>query len=421
MSPSPSLSVIIPTHNRCDLLDKNLDALLSIPWPATDLEIIVVADSCEDDTEKVVKFHSKESRCPIRYFGHEAKNPSATRNLGATHAKGRVLLFLDDDNIAQPGLLQAHMNEHQVDNRVILGYSKAIIPENPSLWQLEARLWWEDRFKEMAHPGYRFNYCDFFSGNTSLSASLFQKTGGFDLSLKRLEDYELGIRLLRLGARFGYVPEAVGHHHDNTDLEKWLRRTQHEGEAEVQIAQRYPELSVNYFGHSLNPDNRWQRLIRKRAFASPQEGTRLEKLVLKMAKNFELLRLLNLRRKCISILREYNYWRGVATSIGSWKNMHNLLQEVPIMPAMSENAPIIDMSNLPPKAELQDILEGATQLGLRLALEGIEILTVPPQPGSETLRKKHLESMLQQLKEQEFVPAIIPQLKNLKPKGGVPC
>ena len=91
------------------------------------------------------------------------------------------------------------------------------------------------------------------------------------------------------------------------------------------------------------------------------------------------------------------------------------------MPAMSENAPIIDMFNLPPKAELQDILEGATQLGLRLALEGIEILTVPPQPGSETLRKKHLESMLQQLKEQEFVPAIIPQLKNLKPKGGVPC
>jgi len=55
----------------------------------------------------------------------------------------------------------------------------------------------------MARPGHRFSYHDFFSGNVSLPAAIFRRVGGFDEVIKvRLEDYELGIRLLKAGARF---------------------------------------------------------------------------------------------------------------------------------------------------------------------------------------------------------------------------
>jgi GT2 family glycosyltransferase len=97
----------------------------------------------------------------------------------------------------------------------------------------------------MARPGHRFSYRDFFSGNVSLPAALFRRVGGFDEAIKvRLEDYELGIRLLKAGARFIFSPEATGDHHENSDLELWLERVRKEGIATVQITRAHPELRI---------------------------------------------------------------------------------------------------------------------------------------------------------------------------------
>jgi GT2 family glycosyltransferase len=280
MSQTPVVSIIIPTHNRRQLLMQNLSALSGQTYAATDFEVLVVADSCADDTAAFVRAYASQTPFRLRLLQHSAKSAAATRNLGASHAEGAIFLFLDDDVIAQPDFVRVHV-EAQFEDSVVLGYSKPMLSRRPSWWQYDARRWWEDTFREMANPGHRFSYRNFFSGNVSMAASLFQRVNGFDMSFTgRLEDYELGVRLLKAGARFCYVPAAIGYHYDNTDLARWLRRIRQEGVADVQIGQRHPELRALMFGDLSEPPEWTLATIRRIAFAFPALGDMLERRML---------------------------------------------------------------------------------------------------------------------------------------------
>lgn len=420
MKPSPVLSIIVPTHNRSAMLMKSLAALSRQSWPATEFEVVVVADACHDDTAEMVAAYATRAPYRLRLLSHCARSAAATRNLGATNAQGRVLLFLDDDVVAQPRLVQAHMEAQHRDG-VVLGYSKPVLLAKPSWWQCDVYRWWEDTFRAMGQPGHRFTYRDFFSGNVSMPAALFHKVGGFDASFTgRREDYELGIRLLKVGARFRYVPEAVGHHYDITGLDEWLRRLRQEGIGDIQIGQRHPELRTSLFDFT-EPDERWRRVMRKLAFTFPRWGDQLERLLLRQAALYERLRLLGRWRDVVWRLREYNYWRGVAAIMGGRQALAAWLQEAPMPPAVASNAPIIDMAALPPVDVLQGMLERATSIGLRLCLEGVEVLTMPPQPGAEPLREEHLHSALRGLAEWQFVPALALHLIRSTAGGGLLC
>jgi GT2 family glycosyltransferase len=309
MSQPPLLSVIVPTHNRSQMLVRHLLALGRQTWPAEDIEVVVVADACEDNTAEVVAALSPQLPFRLQYLSHNARSASATRNLGAAQAQGQFLLFLDDDVLAEPGLIAAHL-QARGGNRVVLGYSKPVLPERPSFWQYSARLWWEDAFQTMGTPGYRFSYRDFFSGNVSMPAALFHHVGGFDTTMRvRLEDYELGLRLLKAGARFCYTPQAVGHHFDHTDLHIWLQRIYKEGIADIQIGQRHPELRNILFADFEDVRGEWgkmKRLIRTVAFSWAQRRDRVTSVGLRLVRFCERLRLRGPWLHLIGALREYN-------------------------------------------------------------------------------------------------------------------
>lgn len=161
--------------------------------------------------------------------------------------------------------------------------------------------------------------------------------------------------------------------------------------------------------------------MRKLAFTFPRWGDQLERLLLRQAALYERLRLLGRWRDVVWRLREYNYWRGVAATIGGQQALAAWLQEAPMPPAVASNAPIIDMAALPPVDVLQGMLERATSIGLRLCLEGVEVLTMPPQPGAEPLREEHLHSALRGLAEWQFVPALALHLIRSTAGGGLLC
>lgn len=88
------VSVILPTHNRADFLKIAIESILKQSYQ--NFEIIVVADSCTDNTEDIVKNFVDDR---IFFF----KTPSnlggaGARNLGLDHAKGEYIAFLDDDD-----------------------------------------------------------------------------------------------------------------------------------------------------------------------------------------------------------------------------------------------------------------------------------------------------------------------------------
>lgn len=92
------VSVIVPTHNRPELL---LETLLSIDLQDYGAkEIIVVDDNSDDDakTREVAKQAKKKLKTPVVYLNtrRDGYNLAMARNIGAVEALGEILIFLDD-------------------------------------------------------------------------------------------------------------------------------------------------------------------------------------------------------------------------------------------------------------------------------------------------------------------------------------
>jgi hypothetical protein len=243
-----------------------------------------------------------------------------------------------------------------------------------------------------------------------MPAALFHRVGGFDTTIRvRLEDYELGLRLLKAGARFGYAPRAVGHHYDHTDLRIWLQRIYKEGIADIQIGQRHPELRNILFTDYEDVRGEWgklKRLIRAVAFSWAKRRDRITSIGLRLVRLCELLRLRGPWLHLIGALREYNYWRGVAWRIGGRAEMASWMQESPISPAVTKDAPLIHIDQPETEEKRQEKMDLAQTLGLRVAFQGIELFSIPPLPGYEPLRYEHLQAMFQRDAKIKFIPAL---------------
>lgn len=94
------MSVVIPTHNRCEFLGRALASALG--QTLGDLEVIVVDDGSSDDTPAALAAVRDER---VRAMRIERSGVGAARNRGIVAARGEWLAFLDDDNEWDPGYL----------------------------------------------------------------------------------------------------------------------------------------------------------------------------------------------------------------------------------------------------------------------------------------------------------------------------
>ena len=97
---APTVSVIIPTFNRADLIAQAIDSVLH--QTCSDYEIIVVDDGSTDDTETVVRAYGER----VRYVWTPNGGTGHARNVGMQHARGRYLTFLDSDDLLYPYALE---------------------------------------------------------------------------------------------------------------------------------------------------------------------------------------------------------------------------------------------------------------------------------------------------------------------------
>ena len=406
MNQQPDLSIVIPTHNRRPLLGEVLKSLARQSCAHDRFEVIVVADACEDDTESMVAALAESLPYTLHVLSHNERSAALTRNRGVREARSDHLLFLDDDIVAGRDLVAAHMDLRD-EMRVVLGYSKPVLPVTSSWWQQNARIWWEDRYGEMRTPGYRFGYRDFFSGNVSLSTNLFERVGGFDPAVgQRLEDYELGYRLLKNRAQFVHQPSALGFHHDCSDQQVWLRRVGHEGNADVQMSRRHNELASQLLSNPYEGSNRTRLLVQKLVFNPTGLAGAVKRTAFWLAQICENLRLRGAYWHVNAGLRELYYWSGVAEASGGVHGLRKMLQEAPVSPALDLRAPELDLAKLPDEEAISGILDEADRFGLRLAYDGNEIITLAPVPGYESLNIGHIERMFQVYLSRNFLPEL---------------
>ena len=235
-APWPQVSVVIPTRERPQALDRALRALAA-GTAAGATEVVVVDDDprCSADPDD----HGLELRV-VRSGGAGA---AVARNLGAAAARGGILLFLDDDLVADPQLVARHLAEHDADpGAVVIGQARPR-PVEPTLAARSAALWWDEHFARK-REAIALTFADVLTGNMSIARGDLRRVGGFDpaFSTLRREDWEWGVRVIRAGVPVRYLPEAVADHEFRVGTRAAIHNAVREGGGDALIIAKHGDV-----------------------------------------------------------------------------------------------------------------------------------------------------------------------------------
>lgn len=238
------LAVVIPTHGRWDVLTETLGALAP---QAGGADVIVVLDG-----EDLVPPPLPVGRTATVPHG----GPGAARNAGVAATDRPLLLFLGDDMVPLPGLVDTHLGRHESepDERVaVLGevrWHPAVADDRILRW-LE---WSCTQFDFVAlrqqaathaatsDEAFDAGFSRLYACNLSMKRSLFEQAGGFDPDFAfYYEEYELAWRLRDHGLVLRYTPDAVVHHRHRYELRDVARRFAGIAVGERTMAAKHPE------------------------------------------------------------------------------------------------------------------------------------------------------------------------------------
>lgn len=185
------VSVIIPTYNRMGTLERSIESVLKQTY--VDFELLIIDDGSNDGTEEYVCGLQDER---IRYYRNESNmGPSASRNKGAALAKGEYLAFQDSDDEWLPDKLQEELDA-MMQSEIDIGMVYHEMQEA----ELPGEIIPSKDMRDCDKSGKVLNYMLLYPF-VGLQAALIRKEcfdacGGFDETLKSLEDYEFFLRLV---------------------------------------------------------------------------------------------------------------------------------------------------------------------------------------------------------------------------------
>ncbi len=194
------VSVIIPTYKHQEFVLATLDSVFAQTF--TDYEVIVVNDGSPDDTAALLKPLAEAGR--IRYIEQKNAGQSAARNRGIAEAQGEFIALLDDDDLWPPDKLEWQVQTLRENTDVVLVYGGASLVK-PEFIITEA-----DSLGPVLHPDKEPSqgnaYREFMvthplcsPGQTLIRTSAVKQVGGFDEAIWGADDYDLHIRLSKVG------------------------------------------------------------------------------------------------------------------------------------------------------------------------------------------------------------------------------
>ncbi|HLI88634.1 MAG TPA: mycofactocin biosynthesis glycosyltransferase MftF [Ktedonobacteraceae bacterium] len=239
----PGVSIVIPTHNRAQQLERCLRSLLSLDYPAPCLEIIVVDDGSSDETPALLQCMQQEAAqqdISLRTLRHHGqKGVAVARNTGAAAAQHDLIAYIDSDCVASarwlaelvPAFQDAHLGAaggmiRAYDLRPLLGRYEDV----------RSSLFMGVRPQQVLPDG-PLNYLP--TANLLVRRSKWQQIGGF-APLTFGEDVDFCRRLLSAGAAIIYLPQGVVYHDYRTGPGAFLRVRASYASAEAVLLQLHP-------------------------------------------------------------------------------------------------------------------------------------------------------------------------------------
>lgn len=202
----PTFSLILPTHNRGEILERNLQRLSAVAAELPeDLEIIVVDNASTDRTADLVERRFRD----VRLIRLDRNRSTAARNEAANQARGSILVMLDDDSFI---------------DALSLRRIARVMCRDPDLHAVAARVCrttTPERHEGGGLPGV------FIGCGAAIRRQVFLELGGYpDDYDYYVEEYDLCIRLWQAGGQVRWYDDIVVHHDrspENRDFNRIVR------------------------------------------------------------------------------------------------------------------------------------------------------------------------------------------------------
>jgi glycosyltransferase involved in cell wall biosynthesis len=212
-------SIVVPAHNRPLGLGKCLEAIATQAYPVERYEVIVVDDGSDESLEPVVIPFL--DRLNVTLLTQANSGPARARNFGAAAARGRYIVFTDDDCSPEPGWLGAFARKLAANPGCAVGGNTVNgLAGNPFSSASQALIDYLYRHWNPDADDALF----IASNNLAFPSARFVEISGFDTNfpLAAAEDRELCDRWRSQGGRILFAPDAMVHHFHALNLKTFL-------------------------------------------------------------------------------------------------------------------------------------------------------------------------------------------------------
>lgn len=205
-------SICILTYNRCASITRLIDGIYSLINETT--EILVVDNNSSDNTGERLRQYSK-----IRYFRSERNIGASGRNIAFRHAKGSLVICLDDDVFGITADAIALLHEKFRNNSTLGAVNfKVLDAFSGTVCN------WVHHCKHEEFCGKEFLTYEITEGAVAFRKETLDKAGYYDdIYFISHEGPDLAFRIMRAGYDCIYCPEiTVEHRHENSGRVSWL-------------------------------------------------------------------------------------------------------------------------------------------------------------------------------------------------------
>lgn len=234
MSSAPRLSVILATHNRRDVVRHTLERVLDGAAEAGAFEVIVVDNASDDGTPDAVCGFPR-----VRLLRLHENRGSCAKARGVDVARGKAILFLDDDSYPRPGAVRAMLRAFEADPRLAAAGFTVHLP---------------DGSQECSALPHVFVGC-----GVGLRAAALSEVGGLDATFfMQAEEYDLSFRLLRAGWRVETSADLAVEHLKSPHARRSARTAFYDVRNNLRLVARYfPALVAREYWRDWRRRYRW--------------------------------------------------------------------------------------------------------------------------------------------------------------------
>lgn len=234
-----NVSIIIPTKNNGDTIEKCLSSIKNLDYPKEKIEVIIVDGHSSDDTVEIAKKYG----CKVIF--ENKRTISYARDLGVKYAGSEFIAFTDADCVVDRNWIRELIKHF--DSGIAGVGGPNITPEDDTEFAKCAGI----VLSFLSKPGARYGFAEDRvmetyhnpTCNVMYRKKILDEVGGFNHSLISVDDEELDYRIRKHGYRILYTPHARVYHYRRPTWSKFMKMAYTYGVGRMQAIKLHRDMA----------------------------------------------------------------------------------------------------------------------------------------------------------------------------------